>query len=219
MKKFLLLSHYAPKPGFKYLEHDCPLAHRETAHQRIYDLERFWPEGVLWRTIEMGSVATDELEGLLEESWDAVWLSGSPYLLSEAEAHPWINQALETSQKLLEVDKHPVIGLCFGLQLLAAAVGGKIEPTEDYIIGETNILSPTGETLVRTKAYHENYVAGLPSSAEILGTTENGLPYLVQFSKKVLGIQSHPECALKSTLEKEQADFFWEKTFHNVVID
>jgi len=218
MKKFLLLSHYAPKPGFKYPEHDCPLAHRETAHKRIYDLERFWPEGVLWRTVEVENTSKQDLLALVnDDTWDGVWLSGSPYLMHEADVHPWISHSVAATQALLTEKQNPVVGLCFGLQLLATAVGGAVKPTDQYIIGETDILDERNEKIVRTKAYHENYVTDLPSTAQVKGYTEAGLPYLVEFSEKVLGVQSHPECALKSSEEMELSEIFWQKRFQALI--
>lgn len=217
MKKFLLLSHYAPKPGFKYPGIDCPLAHRETAHKRIYDFERFWPEGALWRTIEVENTPLEDILNILKtETWDGVWLSGSPYLLSEVAEQPWINNAVEISKHLLKAEI-PTFGLCFGLQLLARASGGKVVPTKNYVSGEIDIFSPTGDFLVTTKTYHENYVTNLPKAAQILGNTKNGLPYIVKFNKKVLGIQSHPECALESADKKQHAEMFWRQLFLDLI--
>ena len=218
MKKFLLLSHYAPKPGFNYPEHDCPLAHREGAHRRIYALDRYWPEGVLWQTLEVEKVSIESLlEAVSDTTWDGIWLSGSPYLLNEIEAHPWIKNALEATKILLNQNQTPVIGLCFGLQLLAAASGGQVKPTDKYIIGETDILDINNEKIVKTKAYHENYVSDLPSRAEIIGFTTQGFPYLVEFSQKVVGIQSHPECALKEANEMQNAENYWKNYFTNLI--
>lgn len=217
MKKFLLLSHYAPKPGFKYPEHDCPLAHRETAHNRIYAFEKFWSEGVIWQTVEVEKASPEKLIAVVKEPWDAVWLSGSPYLLKEASDFPWITNAVTVTKILLEENKNPVIGLCFGLQLLAKATGGKVVATNQYITGESDILNDSGQKIVRTKAYHENYVKDLPDQAKILGYTEKRFPYLVKFSEKVLGVQSHPECALKSECDMRQADEFWKKQFKSII--
>ena len=217
MKKFLLLSHYAPKPGFNYPGIDCPLAHRETAHKRIHDFERFWDEPVLWRTIEVECTSVHDILALLKnESWDGVWLSGSPYLLNEANQQPWIKDALQVAEYLLTADI-PTFGLCFGLQLLSAASGAHVVPTKNYLSGETDILNSKGEFLVTTKTYHENYVTNLPTTAQISGSTKNGLPYIVKFNKKVLGIQSHPECALESVTKKQQAEVFWKQLFSEII--
>jgi|GEM_PF-6329321 len=217
MKKFLLLSHYAPKPGFKYPGIDCPLAHRETAHKRIYDFERFWGESVLWRTIEVENTSIEDLEALINnEPWDAVWLSGSPYLLSETQTQPWIKNALKISESLLKA-QIPVVGLCFGLQLLAKASGATVTETDTYKSGEIDIFDLEHNKLLRTRTYHENYVANLPSTAKTLGQTKCGMPYIVKFNKKVLGIQSHPECALESMPEKQKAEMFWQQLFLDLI--
>lgn len=218
MKKFLLLSNYAPKPGFKYPEVDCPLAHREQAHERIYALDRFWPEGVLWQTLRAEDMTYEALtETIGKGDWDAIWLSGSPYLLEEASNHPWIESMQKMSATLITENQTPVIGLCFGLQLLATAAGGSVKKTQGYQKGEKNILTAAGEPMIKTRVYHENYVTDLPSAAEVLGKTECGMPYLVKFGEKVLGVQSHPECALEDVQESQKAENFWGQQFRALI--
>ena len=217
MKKFLLLSNYAPKSDYKYINNQCPVMHRVGAHNRIYALERFWPEGVLWQTINVEDVDYETLEEkVFGEPWDAIWLSGSPYSLEDAAENPWIFNIQKLSTKLLECNQ-PVIGLCLGLQLLAIAAGGSIIKRSTYKKGEMDILDATGQKLVKTIADHKNYVENLPKSVKVLGSTDCGLPYLIQFSQKVLGIQSHPEHILKSISEQEKAEKFWEALFLGLV--
>ncbi len=217
MKKFLLLSNYAPKPDYKYSSTNCPLKHRVQAHDRIYALERYWPEGVLWQTINVEDFDYETLEKkVFNEMWDAIWLSGSPYSLEDATENPWIFNIQKLSTKLLECHQ-PVIGLCLGLQLLAVAAGGSIIKRRTHKKGEMSILNAAGQKLVKTIADHKNYVGNLPPSVKVLGSSECGLPYLIQFNKKVLGIQSHPEHILKSIPEQIKSEKFWGDFFKKVV--
>ena len=212
MKKFLLLSNYAPKPGFKYPRTKCPLEHREQAHNRIQAFERFWPEGVLWRVVRVEETSLLELQQVINnETWDAIWLSGSPYLLSDSSTQSWIKNLRIVATNLLKTPT-PVFGICFGLQILSVAAGAKVAKTTSFLSGEIDLIGTTGQKLVKTALYHENYVTNLPETADILGSSR-GIPYLVQLNSTTWGIQSHPELPLNSAIEQMKAEKFWQEFF------
>lgn len=218
MKNFLLLSNYAPKDDYSYPGSGCAVEHRHGAHRRIQALQRFWqPENVEWTTLEVEKAQLSELmEEVRDDAWDAIWLSGSPHFLSEDRQPPWIKHALSVTEYLLSQDETPVIGLCFGLQLLARASGAQVV-SSDHRYGQVD-MSLVGENRsVPVAADHKNRVLDLPTNCQVLAESNCGMPYVVRFRKKILGIQPHPETDLVERRDREIAKTFWREQFLKVI--
>jgi GMP synthase-like glutamine amidotransferase len=218
MKNFLLLSNYAPKEGFVYPNGQCPVSHRVGAHERIKGLERYWDEPINWQIIEAEKYTHVSLEHFTQQKqWDAIWLSGSPFNSDEAEAYQWIQSVKALSKELSGQTTTPVIGICFGVQLMAQALGGTLSKRADTLHGEVSIKDKDGKVLVKCFTDHEDYVNDLPPQAKLLGVGPEAMPYLLQLSSNVWGIQPHPEHRLKNSQDQQGADRFWRKFFNQVV--
>jgi GMP synthase (glutamine-hydrolysing) len=95
----------------------------------------------------------------------------------------------------------PILGLCYGHQLLAQFVGGKVEPARkrEYGVAYVTIDRPVGvlEGLCkREKVWmsHGDTVFSLPSNCEILAHTQNcPVAAFRHREKPIYGLQWHPE--------------------------
>lgn len=96
----------------------------------------------------------------------------------------------------------PVFGVCFGHQILAAALGGKVVKSDkgwgvgvhEYgvAVGKSDWLSGTAET-IRINAFHQDQVVELPEGATIWASSEF-CPYAgLQYGDNAASIQPHPE--------------------------
>ncbi|HDI75515.1 MAG TPA: glutamine-hydrolyzing GMP synthase [Thermoprotei archaeon] len=121
----------------------------------------------------------------------AVVLSGSPMSASSA------NYSVVSEILKLGV---PVLGICYGHQLLATALGGRTEKgVGEY--GRTRIRILTKDTLFEgwnseedVWMSHRDYVSSLPSSAKVLALSENNVIAAFKLKDKpVYGVQFHPE--------------------------
>lgn len=60
------------------------------------------------------------------DQYDLVIILGSPQGVYQSEI-PWIEKELAFTKSLIDADK-PLFGICFGGQMIAAALGAKVEP-------------------------------------------------------------------------------------------
>jgi GMP synthase (glutamine-hydrolysing) len=95
----------------------------------------------------------------------------------------------------------PVLGLCYGHQLIAQIVGGKVSRAgcREYGIAEVNIDKPVGvlnglSSIEAVWMSHGDTVSALPEDYEVLAHTES-CPVAAYRNKKkpIYGLQWHPE--------------------------
>ena len=106
------------------------------------------------------------------------------------------------SKKIFEKNI-PVLGICYGLQLIAKLLGGKIKPargTREF--GRTYLTKKNHSKLTKnffkrnTTVWmsHEDAVIKLPKSFKIVASTKNSKLTIIEHSKKkIYGVQFHPE--------------------------
>ena len=95
----------------------------------------------------------------------------------------------------------PVLGICYGLQLIAHTLGGKVEPGErrEYGPATIHITDKTGifhkmPTRIPVWMSHGDHVTKLPTRFQGIAATPNA-PYAAirHRTKPIFGIQFHPE--------------------------
>jgi GMP synthase (glutamine-hydrolysing) len=130
-------------------------------------------------------------------AFDGAIMTGSP--LSVTQPLDWMHEAAEW---LVRAEK-PVLGVCFGHQLLAWRHGGRVmrnplgrelgtvtvELTDE---GRASPLFSGVEVRFEVQATHEDVVAEVPPSVRVLAKNAFGLQAL-QFSDRCFGVQFHPE--------------------------
>ncbi len=126
-----------------------------------------------------------------------VILSGGPSSVS-------VEGAPTLAGGLLELDV-PILGICYGMQLLADAAGATIAPSSTREYGRANIeigapvglfegFGPGESTQVWMS--HGDSVDGLPEGYEVVARTEKGvLAAIANTKERRYGVQFHPEVA------------------------
>jgi GMP synthase (glutamine-hydrolysing) len=125
-----------------------------------------------------------------------VIITGSP--ASVTERAPWMLRR-EAELAALVRGGVPVLGLCFGHQMLAQALGGRVEKNPlGREIGTVNLswaadplLGTEGEGLVNMS--HVDAVVQVPPGAEVLARTERDRCAAIRFAPSAFGVQFHPE--------------------------
>jgi GMP synthase (glutamine-hydrolysing) len=97
----------------------------------------------------------------------------------------------------------PILGICYGLQLIAKIFGGKIKPSNKRReFGRAHLLkkrsSPLTKKFIRSKTSvwmsHEDAVVKLPKKFKIIASTKDSNLTIIENSKdKIYGVQFHPE--------------------------
>lgn len=95
----------------------------------------------------------------------------------------------------------PVLGICYGMQVMALALGGELSrgETREYGAAELSFINPSPlwkdiESPTRVWMSHGDAVCRLPQGFEIIGSTETVKAAAIGDSaRKIYGLQFHPE--------------------------
>jgi GMP synthase (glutamine-hydrolysing) len=123
----------------------------------------------------------------------AIILSGGPSSVYE-EGSPQLDK------EILELGI-PILGICYGFQTLANALGGRVDKSGKREYGATNLnVTATGEILAGQPENqvcwmsHGDQVMEAPAGFEVLASTEiTPVAAFANKEKKIYGVQWHPE--------------------------
>ncbi len=124
--------------------------------------------------------------------------SGSRF--SVYEEHEWIEELKQVVQEIAAKEL-PYLGVCFGHQMLAEALGGAVKKAESgWCVGihdfrmqeQANWMSPYQNTL-HLLMMCQDQVQQLPPDSKILASAPTCPVGMFQVGNRMLGVQAHPE--------------------------
>jgi GMP synthase (glutamine-hydrolysing) len=130
-------------------------------------------------------------------------LRPSGLLLSGGPASVYTPKAPQPDRAIFDLGI-PVLGICYGLQLLAQYLGGQVEPgtKREYGKGSLQVQDPSCPLFVTLPAKlqvwnsHGDKLTRLPAGFKSVATTENSdCAAIENRAKKFFGLQFHPEVA------------------------
>ncbi len=180
---------------------------------------------------ESGRVRWEELDlrvlrdvpSPLEHS--AVIVTGSPSMVTDEE--PWMTLGMAYLCELVAAGV-PVLGICFGHQLLAKAMGGHVALNPKgreigSVAVEVTAENPliVGKPPLSVNMTHLQAVVGLPAGARVIARTSRDPHAAVQFGGAAWGVQFHPEmdAEILRCYIRERREALWQEGLDPVALE
>jgi GMP synthase (glutamine-hydrolysing) len=132
-------------------------------------------------------------ETLSNQKPDGLILSGGPSSIYE-------ENAPKLDHRIFDLDI-PILGICYGLQLIADYHGGKVQRSEKREYGKANLdiivkkdIFKNIENSTTVWMSHGDSIIDLPYNFDVIGNTSNSCYAAIRHrTKNIYGIQFHPE--------------------------
>lgn len=138
-------------------------------------------------------------EKIAYEPYKGIIITGGTPNISEIRNYPFLNDVISFTKQAVVQDL-PILGICLGHQILAAAIGGTVEKAAKPEAGFIRV-SHSGRWLFKgldnplvTFQYHFDEVTKLPEGTETFAWSENTRIQAFKVAgRPVIGVQFHPE--------------------------
>lgn len=129
---------------------------------------------------------------------DAYLITGSKFSVNESDE--WISE-LKVFIRQLNKNKKKLIGICFGHQIIAEALGGKVNKSEkgwgiglmeSKVLHKMSWMKPQQSTF-NLLVSHQDQVINLPEEAVLIATNEFCINSGFMIEDHILTFQGHPE--------------------------
>lgn len=137
------------------------------------------------------SASIDEIKS---HSPKGIVLSGGPNSVFDKDAPDLPENILEQNI--------PVLGLCYGMQLISQHFGGKVEEAKTREYGKATVILKDSSDLIDTKfdgsivwMSHGTHVSSAPNGFTVTAVSGEIIASIENREKKIYGLQFHPEVA------------------------
>ncbi len=136
------------------------------------------------------------VERILARQPKGLILSGSPYSV-------YSDEAPRPDAKLLQSLRSPLLGICYGLQILAFDMGGHVEASPNREFGYARLKVVDGQSALFNDMpkemdvwmSHGDQMTSVPDGFQLTAVTDDALNAIEDTSRGIYGVQFHPEVA------------------------
>lgn len=136
------------------------------------------------------------IEKIIARNPRGLILSGSP-------ASVYNHDAPRPDPRLLDNLNCPILGICYGLQVVAADLGGEVQPSpsREYGYARLKILDSSSPLFfglppeIDVWMSHGDHVTVPPPGFNVTARSDDALNAFESLSKRIFGLQFHPEVA------------------------
>jgi GMP synthase (glutamine-hydrolysing) len=147
---------------------------------------------------------------LMAKNPAAIILSGGPSSVYESGSP-------QLDPEILELGI-PILGICYGFQVLAQALGGKVDQTGKREYGATDLVVASSGTLLAGQPdlqvcwmSHGDQVVAAPKGFDVLASTKTTpVAAFESKSKRIYGVQWHPEVKHSQQGQKVLTNFLYD---------
>ena len=168
---------------------------QEINHVAVLDFGSQYTQLIVRRVRELGCFAKlYQPENLAEIGKpSAIILSGGPSSTSDEDAP-------DIDFELLKSYNVPVLGVCYGMQLLNIKFGGSVKSSNHREYGQAGLFPVATEGLYagiseesQVWMSHSDTVDNLADNCKVIAKNQHGTPVSLQWGDSFYGIQYHPE--------------------------
>ena len=136
------------------------------------------------------------IERILARQPKGLILSGSPFSV-------YGDDSPRPDSKLLQTLSHPLLGICYGLQILAFDLGGHVEasPNREFgyaklkVVDESSPLFKGLPSEMDVWMSHGDQMTSVPTGFHLTAATDDALNAIEDRERGIFGVQFHPEVA------------------------
>ena len=138
---------------------------------------------------------------------DFLVIMGGPMSVNDEDLYPWLKEEKDFIRTFVDSGK-PVLGICLGAQLIAAAMGCKVYQNNHKEIGWFPVMGSTHKDNSlfsfpeSTTVFHwHGETFDLPENATLLASSKGCLNQAFQIGTSVIALQFHLETTPESAVE------------------